>query len=95
MNSEVYSASKAGVIHLTKYFAIHLASQNICVNTISPGGIDNNHPKLFKKEYAKKTPLNRMAKASEIVDAILIFVKNKNQYLTGQNLIIDGGLTSW
>ena len=95
MNAEVYSASKAAVIQITKYFAIHLADRNICVNAISPGGIDNNHPKSFKKEYAKKTPLKRMATVNEIVDAILIFVNNKNQYLTGQNLIIDGGMTSW
>lgn len=94
-NSEVYSASKAGVIQLTKYFSVHLASKNICVNCVSPGGVFNNHPLKFLKNYSSKTPLGRMAHVDEVVDAILIFCSNSNQYLTGQNLMIDGGYTSW
>lgn len=95
MNSEVYSASKAGIIQLTKYFAVHLAKRKILVNCVSPGGIYNNHPEGFKNNYSKKCPVGRMADVAEIADAILFFSKNKNVYLTGQNLIVDGGLTSW
>lgn len=94
-NSEVYSASKAGIIQLTKYFSVHLAKKNICVNCISPGGVFNNHPQNFLNNYSRKTPLNRMANVDEIVGAMLIFCKNTNQYLTGQNLVVDGGYTSW
>ena len=95
MNSEVYSASKAGIIQLTKYFAVHLAKRKILVNCVSPGGIYNKHPEKFKNNYSKKCPVERMANVNEIADAILFFSKNKNAYLTGQNLIVDGGLTAW
>lgn len=94
-NSEVYSASKAGVIQLTKYFAVHLAKENISVNCISPGGVSNNHPKGFQDHYARKCPIGRMAHVSEIVDAVMLFCKNDNAYLTGQNLVVDGGFTAW
>lgn len=95
MNSEVYSASKAGVIQLTKYFAVHLAKLGICVNAISPGGIYNQHPEKFLASYSQKTPMGRMASVEEVSSAVMIFCKNKNRYLTGQNLTIDGGFTAW
>lgn len=95
MNSEVYSASKAGVIQLTKYFAVHLAKLGICVNAISPGGIYNQHPEKFLASYSQKTPMGRMASVEEVSSAVMIFCKNNNRYLTGQNLTIDGGFTAW
>jgi NAD(P)-dependent dehydrogenase (short-subunit alcohol dehydrogenase family) len=94
--AEVYAATKAGVIQMTKYFAIHLANYNIRVNAISPGGIFNNQGEDFVNNYSARTPMSRMADESEIVGAVL-FLSDSSQssYITGQNIAIDGGFTSW
>lgn len=97
-SSEVYGASKAGLIQMTKYFAVHLADRNISVNSISPGGIfnpDNPQGKDFVKNYSYRTPFGRMANTDEIAEAVILFVQFNSPFLTGQNLIIDGGLTCW
>jgi len=95
-NSEVYSATKAGVIQMTNYFAVHLANQKIRVNCVSPGGIFNDQGKDFVKNYSERTPQQRMAETGEIVNAIIYLADNNlSSYTTGQNLIVDGGLTSW
>ena len=95
-NSEIYSASKAGVIQMTKYFAVHLAENNIRVNCVSPGGIFNDHGDDFLSNYSQRTPMKRMAEVNEIVSAIeYLSDSEKASYITGQNLIVDGGLTSW
>ncbi len=96
INSEIYGASKAGVIQLTKYYACALAKDNIIVNSISPGGIsDKNHKKNFINSYKKRVPANRMGEEEEIFGALIYFSNDYCTYTTGQNLIIDGGLTSW
>jgi NAD(P)-dependent dehydrogenase (short-subunit alcohol dehydrogenase family) len=95
-NSEVYSASKAGIIQMTNYFAVHLAESNIRVNCVSPGGIFNEQGDDFVKNYSQKTPAKRMAKTQEIVQAIIYLSDNEtSSYISGQNLLVDGGLTSW
>lgn len=95
-NSEIYSASKAGVIQLTKYFAVHLAKHKIRVNSVSPGGIFNFQGQDFVKNYSKRVPLNRMADVKEILGAINYLVDNKaSSYVTGQNISVDGGLECW
>jgi len=95
-NSEVYSATKAGVIQMTNYFAVHLADQKIRVNCVSPGGIFNDQGKDFVKNYSERTPQKRMAETDEIVNAVIYLADNNlSSYTTGHNLIIDGGLTSW
>ncbi len=97
-SSEIYGATKAGVIQMTKYFAVHLASRGIRVNAISPGGIFNpNAPQGedFQKNYSFRCPLNRMADVSEMVGAIFYFSGNASTYTTGQNLTVDGGLSCW
>ena len=95
INSEVYGASKAGLIQMTKYFATILAKNNIIVNCVSPGGIKNlkTQTKKFIKNYSKNVPMKRMAYLNEIVETIIFLVEIKNNYMTGQNLIIDGGLS--
>lgn len=94
--SEVYAASKSAIIQMTKYFAVHLASQNIRVNSISPGGVYNNQGPEFVKNYSTKTPKGRMANQEEISEGMLYLADNsKSSYVTGHNLIIDGGFTSW
>lgn len=85
-----YSASKGGVIQLTKYLASILSPQ-IRVNCISPGGIENNHDKEFINRYKSFTPLNRMAQREDLKGAIHFFSSDLSSYITGQNLIVDGG----
>lgn len=97
-SSEVYGATKAGIIQLTKYFAVHLAERNVSVNCISPGGIFNNRDpqgKDFIKNYSFRTPMKRMADVSEISNAILFYINYESNFLTGQNIVVDGGLTCW
>lgn len=95
-NSEVYSASKAGVIQMTKYFSVHLAEHNIRVNSVSPGGIFNNQGRDFVENYSAKTPMARMARVKEIVGGVIFLADDsKSAYITGQDITIDGGFTSW
>ena len=97
INSEVYGASKAGLIQLTKYYATFLAKKNILVNCISPGGIENKKKqnKAFIKKYIKNVPLKRMASLSDIFFVLFFLISEENKYMTGQNLILDGGMSSW
>lgn len=94
VNSEVYGASKAGLIQLTKYFSNVLAEDKISVNSVSPGGILNRKIQTteFIRRYSKNVPMNRMANIDEIVELILYLANRKENYTTGHNFIIDGGL---
>jgi NAD(P)-dependent dehydrogenase (short-subunit alcohol dehydrogenase family) len=97
-NSEVYGATKAGVIQMTKYFAIHLAQNGIRVNSVSPGGIynpENPQKPKFVQEYSKRNPMRRMANADEMTGAILFLSSNASTYVTGINLMVDGGMSCW
>ena len=94
-NSEVYSASKAAVIAMTKYLAVHLAPHHIRVNAISPGGIYRNHDKDFLNRYSNRTPMNRMGEEDEINDSVLYLASKASSYVAGHNLVVDGGLTAW
>ncbi|MFA6096760.1 MAG: oxidoreductase [Candidatus Paceibacterota bacterium] len=94
-NPVEYSVVKGGVINLTRYLATYLASYGIRVNCISPGGIYNNDSKIFLERYAKKTPLGRKAMADEMVGGLVYLASDASTYVTGHNLVIDGGLTIW
>ena len=97
-NSEIYGASKAAIIQLTKYFCVALAKHNINVNCISPGGILNEKKpqrKSFLKKYSLRVPKNRIGKVSDLYTAILFLASEHSDYVNGQNLIIDGGLSAW
>ncbi len=98
INSEVYGASKAGIMQMSRYFAVSLADRKIKVNTVSPGGIYN--PKApqgddFIENYAFRCPMKRMAEVTEMVGAILYLASSAASYTTGQNIVVDGGMTSW
>jgi NAD(P)-dependent dehydrogenase (short-subunit alcohol dehydrogenase family) len=98
VNSEVYGATKAGIIQMTKYFAVHLADSKIRVNAVSPGGIYNPEKpqsKNFIAEYSKRNPMGRMANAEEILGAILYLASDASSYVTGHNLVVDGGMSCW
>lgn len=93
-NPAAYSASKGALIQLTKWLATTMAPE-VRVNAISPGGIFNNQDPKFVKRYEEKTPLGRMAKPDDFKGAIAFLATDLSRYLTGQNLIIDGGFSSW
>ena len=95
MNSEVYSASKAAVIHMTKYFAVHAAPLGVRVNCVSPGGVFNNQGEDFVQNYTQRTPFNRMAKDQEICGAVIFLASGEADYVSGQNIVVDGGFTAW
>ena len=95
-SSETYGASKAALIQLTKYFANYMSKYNVRVNSISPGGIYNKKVQTnkFIQRYEKNVPLRSMGTHHDVVHQILFLISNKSKYITGQNLIIDGGYTS-
>lgn len=93
-NPAAYSASKGGLLQLTRWLATSL-SPRIRVNSISPGGLKRDQPKEFEEKYNSRTPLRRMANVDDIVPAITFFASNNSRYITGQNLRIDGGWSIW
>lgn len=88
-----YAASKGGVISLTKYLASYWAKKKIRVNCIIPGGIFDKQSENFVKAYSRRVPLGRMAKKNEISGALLYLASDLSSYVTGANMVIDGGLT--
>jgi NAD(P)-dependent dehydrogenase (short-subunit alcohol dehydrogenase family) len=89
---EIYGATKAAVINLTKYFAAYMAP-NVRVNCISPGGIFNNQNEDFVKKYSMKVPKGRMGNENELLSTLEYLISDDSTYVTGQNIIVDGGLT--
>jgi len=94
-NPSEYAVIKGGVIAFTRYLATYLAPYHIRVNALSPGGIYDQHPERFVKAYESRTPLGRMASPGDISVAALFLAAQTSTYMTGQNLIIDGGWTAW
>ena len=91
----IYSASKAGVVGLTKYLATYWASSGIRVNTLTPGGVYSGQNKTFVDKYSERIPMKRMADKSELVGAVVFLSSDASSYITGQNIIVDGGLNCW
>jgi NAD(P)-dependent dehydrogenase (short-subunit alcohol dehydrogenase family) len=90
-----YSVVKTGLIGLSRYLATYWASSGVRVNAISPGGVFNNQPEPFLVQLHQRIPLARMAHADEYQGAILFLCSDASSYMTGANLIVDGGRTCW
>ena len=90
-----YSASKFGVVGMTKYLATYFADKNIRVNCLSPGGVKTQQPEDFVERLTNLIPLGRMAKKDDYKGAIIFLCSDASSYMTGANLIIDGGRTAW
>lgn len=91
----VYSASKAGLIGLGKHLAARWGRDNIRVNLLTPGGVFDGQEEAFHQEYVSRTPLGRMAAWSDFNGAALFLVSDASRYMTGANLVVDGGWTAW
>lgn len=87
-----YAAIKGAIINLTRYLASYLGEYNIRVNTISPGGVYDNQPESFVDAYSKKVMLgDRMANVDDLTDVLTFLLSDGSKYITGQNIIVDGG----
>ena len=90
-----YSASKGGVEALSKYLSSYWASKNIQVNMITPHGVWNHHEKQFEENFAKFTPMERMSYNHEVASALIYLLSDASSYVTGDNLLVEGGWTVW
>ena len=88
-----YSVVKTGIIGLTRYLATYWSEANVRVNAISPGGVVNNQSDIFLKRLSQLIPLRRMANRDEYQGAVLFLCSDASSYMTGANLVIDGGRT--
>ena len=90
-----YSASKGGVMALSQYLSTYWSSKNVRVNQITPHGVWNNHQERFEQNFSSLSPMGRMSFNHEVADAAVFLLSDASSYVTGHNLMVDGGWTAW
>jgi len=94
MGSMPYSAIKGGIANMTRFMAAYFGPHKVRVNSVSPGGIENDYDPKFVRNYSHKTPLKRMGNPEEVASAVLFMASDASSYITGTNMMVDGGWTT-
>ena len=90
-----YSVSKSAITNLTRYLATYWAASGVRVNTLTPHGIENGQPPGFVQAFAQRSPMGRLMDVGEAIGAVVFLASDASSYVTGSNLVVDGGWSAW